>query len=117
MRTTSTVFAASLYWLAYYCRGEPGVDETSKHLGLEPMGDHEPIPGGTVRVTGEQFERPALFSRQAMLWRRDLADHPSARRPASVIMTKLNLDRLFADCRDVGRHGCEPTQGRRLTHA
>ena len=47
--------AASLHWLAHYCDGEPFVVEASKHLGLEPMGDHEPISGSTVGVTGEQF--------------------------------------------------------------
>ena len=47
--------SASLHWLAYYCYGEPFVIEASKHLGLEPVGDHEPIPDGTVWVPGEQF--------------------------------------------------------------
>lgn len=47
--------AASLHWLAYHCRGEPFVDEPSKHLGLEPMGDHEPITGSTERIAGKHF--------------------------------------------------------------
>jgi hypothetical protein len=47
--------AVSLDWLAYYCCSEPFVDEASKHLGLEPMADHELIPGGTVRIASEQF--------------------------------------------------------------
>jgi hypothetical protein len=47
--------AASLHWLAYHCRGEPFVDEPSKHLGLEPMGDHEPITGSTERIAGKPF--------------------------------------------------------------
>ena len=47
--------AAGLYWLAYYCRGEPCVDEPRKHLGLEPMGDHEPITGSTERIAGKHF--------------------------------------------------------------
>jgi len=47
--------ATSLHWLAYYCYGEPFMVETGKHLGLESMGDHEPITGSTVRITSEQF--------------------------------------------------------------
>jgi hypothetical protein len=47
--------AASLHWLAYHCHGEPFVDEPSKHLGLEPMGDHEPITGSTERIAGKHF--------------------------------------------------------------
>jgi len=33
----------------------PFVDEPSKHLGLEPMGDHEPITGSTERIAGKHF--------------------------------------------------------------
>jgi hypothetical protein len=33
----------------------PSLIEGGKHLGLETMGDHEPISRGTVRVAGEQF--------------------------------------------------------------
>ena len=47
--------AASLHALAYYSYGEPFMVETSKHLGLESMGDHEPISCGTARVAGEEF--------------------------------------------------------------
>ena len=47
--------AVSLHWLAHYCNGEPFVVEARKHLGLEPIGDHEPISRSTLRVSGEQF--------------------------------------------------------------
>jgi hypothetical protein len=47
--------AASLHALAYYGYGEPFVVEASKHLGLEPVGNHEPISRGAVRITNEQF--------------------------------------------------------------
>ncbi len=47
--------AVSVVALAYYSCGEPFVDEASEHLGLKPMGDHEPTPCGAVRVAGEQL--------------------------------------------------------------
>jgi len=47
--------AASLRWLAHYCYGEPFVIEGSRHLGLEPVGDHKLAPGGAMRVAGQQF--------------------------------------------------------------
>ena len=47
--------AASLHALAYYSYGAPFVVEPSKYLGLEPMGDHEPITGSTERIAGKHF--------------------------------------------------------------
>jgi hypothetical protein len=47
--------AVSLHSLAHYCHGEPFVIEASKHLGLEPVDNHEPISCGTVPIPGEQF--------------------------------------------------------------
>src|SRR5262249_1033667 len=49
--------AASLHALAHYSYGEPFTVETSKHLGLESMGDHEPISCGTARVASDSSDR------------------------------------------------------------
>jgi len=52
---TGHSISALILAFSTHCRGEPFVDEPSKHLGLEPMGDHEPITGSTERIAGKHF--------------------------------------------------------------
>jgi len=46
--------AASLHHITLFGR-EPGANEASDHIGIEPMSDLKQFLGGAVRTAGEQF--------------------------------------------------------------